>query len=231
MSKKICIIPARGGSKRIPRKNIKDFLGKPIIEYSIEAALSSDIFDEVMVSTDDDEIATIAKKLGAKVPFMRTAEKANDNATTIEVIIEVLELYRQRGQLFDFGCCLYPTAPFVKSSWLNSAFNKLINNNYDSCFPVLEYNSPIQRALKINSKDRIEMIYPQYLNSRSQDLETAYQDAGQYYWFNTSVVEEAQKLWTNNSGVVLLSNMDAHDIDNIEDWEIAEFKFSFANGR
>ncbi|MCL4112359.1 UNVERIFIED_CONTAM: hypothetical protein GTU68_039650 [Idotea baltica] len=228
MNRKICIIPARGGSKRIPQKNIKNFLGKPIIAYSIEAAVTSRIFDEVMVSTEDEEIATIAKEFGAEVPFMRSVENANDTATTIEVILEVLSTYKRREQLFDFGCCLYPTAPFVNCNLLQSTFQLLRDNNYDSCFPILKYSSPIQRSLKMTNENKVEMFYPEHLNSRSQDLEAAYHDAGQYYWFKTNAIEEKKNLWTNNSGYTLLSELDAHDIDNPEDWKVAEFKYNWS---
>lgn len=225
MSKKICIIPARGGSKRIPRKNIKDFLGKPILAYSIEAALESNVFDEVMVSTDDDEIASIAREYGASVPFMRSGENANDDATTIEVLLEVIDQYKELDKSFEFGCCIYPTAPFVNSSLLIASYEKLLDNEFDSIFPVIKFSAPIQRSLKLNSQERIEMMFPEHLNSRSQDLESAFHDAGQYYWFNVRTIERKRKLWTDNSGMVLLTELQAHDIDNIEDWQIAEFKY------
>ncbi|HKK74712.1 MAG TPA: pseudaminic acid cytidylyltransferase [Saprospiraceae bacterium] len=226
--KKIAIIPARGGSKRIPRKNIKDFLGKPIIAYSIQTALDCALFDEVMVSTDDEEIAEIAKKHGATVPFMRSTQNANDHASTVDVLLEVINDYKQRSQEFELGCCIYPTAPFVSTNLLQQAHDKLTEAQYDTVFPVLPFSFPIQRAVKINREARLQMFQPEHLTTRSQDLEKAYHDAGQFYWFQVDVLQEKQKLWTNNTGGVLLHEMQAHDIDTPEDWEVAEFKFKLA---
>jgi pseudaminic acid cytidylyltransferase len=223
--KKIAIIPARGGSKRIPRKNIKPFLGKPIIAYSIQAALESRLFDEVMVSTDDDEIAFIAKNLGAKIPFLRSTENADDFATTVDVVLEVLDQYEKQDTFFDFGCCIYPTAPFLSPDILQKAFEKMESEQLDSIFPVLPFSFPIQRAVKINANNRIEMFQPEYLNRRSQDLEKAYHDSGQFYWFSISMIQQEKKLWGNNTGVLVLSEMEAHDIDTLEDWKVAEFKY------
>ena len=223
--KSIAIIPARGGSKRIPKKNIKSFLGKPIIAYSIEVALKSKLFDEVMVSTDDEEIAEVAMKYGAIVPFMRSDQNANDFAGTVDVLLEVLDSYKKVNQIFHFGCCIYATAPFVTADNLKESYDKLINKNLDSVFPVLPYSFPIQRALKINHSDKIKMFQPEHLLSRSQDLESSYHDAGQFYWFNTENLLTKKKLWTNNASGIVLSEMEAHDIDTMEDWEIAEFKY------
>lgn len=224
-SKKIAIIPARGGSKRIPRKNIKSFLGKPIIAYSIETALKSKLFDEVMVSTDDEEIAAIAKKYGANVPFLRSAENANDFATTVDVLLEVLESYKAIGQSFDFGCCMYPTAPFVTTNLLSDAYAKLAEDKLDVVFPALRFSFPIQRAMKVNPTNRIELFQPEHLSTRSQDLEPAFHDSGQFYWFDIEALQAKGKLWTDNTGIVVLSEMDAHDIDTLEDWQVAEFKY------
>lgn len=223
----VAIIPARGGSKRIPRKNIRPFLGKPIIAYSIEAALKSGLFDEVMVSTDDVEIAEIAEKYGAKVPFLRSAENANDFATTFSVIEEVISAYKNIGQNFEYGCCIYPTAPLIQSSHLSVAFDKLISQNLTSIFPVVEFNFPIWRALKFSESftDRIELIWPEYLNSRSQDLTMAYHDAGQWYWFNIADVLAEKKIITSNSAGYKLPETQVQDIDNETDWLMAELKF------
>ena len=223
--KKIAIIPARGGSKRIPRKNIKPFLGKPIIAYSIEAALTSGLFDEVMVSTDDEEIATIAKQYGAEVPFFRSERNSDDYATTVEVLIEVLDCYNQQGIKFEIGCCIYPTAPFVTSEKLEFAHHWLSTHHFDSVFPVLPFSFPIQRAIKINRDRKIEMFEPEHLTTRSQDLEPSFHDSGQFYWFNIKTIRQKKKLWTNNTGVIHLTEMEAHDIDNPIDWRIAEFKY------
>lgn len=223
--RKVAIITARGGSKRIPRKNIKSFLGKPIIAYSIEAAFTSNIFDEVMVSTDDEEIAIIAKEFGALVPFIRSEKNSNDYATTVDVIIEVLETYKMQGEDVDFGCCIYPTAPFVSAQLLRQAHDELINNNMDTVFPVLPFSFPIQRAVKINEANQIRMFQQEHMFSRSQDLERAYHDAGQFYWFKSNKLLEQKKMWTDNTGVVILDEMQAQDIDTLEDWKIAEFKY------
>ncbi len=227
MQKKIAIITARGGSKRIPRKNIKDFLGKPIIAYSIETALKSKLFDEVMVSTEDEEIAQIAKEYGAIVPFLRSKENSDDFSGTDDVLIEVIKEYQKKGQEFDICCVIYPTAPFITIPKLNEAFELLINKKLDVVFPVIEYSSPIQRALKKNNENKIVMFEPKNLDKRSQDLEKAYHDVGQFYMVNTTTFLEKKRLWTNNTGVIVLPAMQAQDIDNQEDWELAEFKYQW----
>ena len=224
MSDAIAIIPARGGSKRIPRKNIKDFLGKPIIAYSIETALKSGLFDEVMVSTDDEEIAEIAKRYGARVPFMRSLKNADDFAGTSDVINEVLLEYKNIGIEFDFFCCIYPTAPFITSKKLRESYVKLKKNKFDSVFPVVKFNYPIQRALKI-IKDKVSMIEPKNLNKRSQDLMPIYHDAGQFYFMKTESFLIKNKLFTENTGAIELSELEVQDIDTKIDWEIAEIKY------
>ena len=155
---RIAIIPARGGSKRIPRKNIKLFLGKPIIAYSIEAALATNLFDEVMVSTDDNEIASIAKKYGANVPFHRSSENSSDYSTTVDVLLEVLEQYRSQGKTFDIGCCIYPSAPFSSKNLITKGYTKLVNEAYEVVFPATAYGHPIQRSFSIDQDDQIEMF-------------------------------------------------------------------------
>lgn len=221
----IAIIPARGGSKRIPRKNIKPFLGKPIIAYSIEAAFKSDLFEEIMVSTDDEEIADLARQLGANVPFMRSARNADDFTTTVDVLLEVIQAYEKRGKSYEYGCCIYPTAPFVSADLLKKAYEKLVVQELDTVFPVLQYSFPIQRSLRINAEQKVEMWQPEHLTTRSQDLEPAYHDAGQFYWFQIAVLNKKKQLLTENTGGILLSEMDAHDIDNMEDWKVAAFKY------
>lgn len=225
MDKTLCIIPARGGSKRIPRKNIKDFLGKPIISYSIESALKSDIFDEVMVSTDDEEIGEIALKYGAKLPFMRSLEMGSDYATTIDVLKEVLSEYENLGKVFKYVCCVYPTAPFVNSSILQNSFNLLKINLFDSVFPVLRYGFPIQRAMRVNANGRISMIYPEHMSSRSQDLEPSFHDAGQFYFFKSEILKSGVGLWTTNTGYIEVDELKAQDIDTTTDWKLAELKY------
>ena len=220
----ICIIPARGGSKRIPRKNIKEFLGKPIITYSIQAALDSRLFDEVMVSTDDEEIANIAKKYGANVPFMRSSENSNDFATTFDVIKEVINYYKDQSVEFENLCCLYSCAPFVNPRLLLSAYNQLNEEKYDTVFPIVPFSFPIQRALRVN-QGKVSMILEDNLNIRSQDLEKSFHDAGQFYWCNTKRLLSSEKLITPNSGGIEISELGAQDIDNQMDWYLAELKF------
>lgn len=220
----LCIIPARGGSKRIPRKNIKDFLGKPIIAYSIEAAISSGLFDEVMVSTDDLEIAAIAKEYGASVPFMRSDKNANDFATTIDVIHEVVQEYEMLNKKFNFTCCIYACAPFVTNEKLIDSFQILKENKFDSVFPIMPYGFPIQRALR-KEEDKVSFFYPEFSLSRSQDLEKSFHDAGQFYWMNTKVCIEKKQIFTNNSGSIVLSELEGQDIDNEVDWKLAELKY------
>ncbi len=220
----LCIIPARGGSKRIPRKNIKDFHGKPIIAYTIEAALECNLFKEVVVSTDDFEIAEIAVKYGAKVPFMRSLENSNDYATTFDVINEVWLEYKKIGQNFDFTCCIYACAPFVTEKKLCDAFRILINSKFDSVFPIIPYSFPIQRALRLNANE-VNFLYPEFSLSRSQDLEISYHDAGQYYWMNSNKCLEKKKLLTENSGGIVITELEGQDIDNEIDWKIAELKY------
>ncbi|NEM98993.1 pseudaminic acid cytidylyltransferase [Pontibacter burrus] len=222
--KTIAIIPARGGSKRIPRKNIKDFLGRPIIAYSIRTALESGLFDEVMVSTDDAEIAEVATKLGANVPFLRSEATSDDFATTAAVLKEVLHNYKTIGKQFEFGCCIYPTAPLLTISALKEAYQQLQNKNFDTVFPVLKYNYPIWRSLKIEA-GKVALNWPEHLNSRSQDLPAAYHDAGQFYWFRTDRLLNTGKLFTDNSGAVELDELEVQDIDNETDWKLAELKY------
>lgn len=224
----VAIIPARGGSKRIPRKNIKDFLGKPIIAYSIQAALDSKLFEEVMVSTDDEEIAEIALKYGAKVPFMRSNEMANDFATTADVIREVLLQYKKQNIYFENVCCMYATAPFVTSSLLTKSFELLQEEDYKTVIPIIPFSFPIQRGLK-QTGTKIEMAYPEHTNSRSQDLEQIYHDAGQFYFLKTNIFLENNQIWTDNTGGILISELVAHDIDNEVDWKLAEMKFKLIN--
>ena len=223
--KNLCIIPARGGSKRIPNKNIKDFLGKPIIAYSIETALQSGLFDEVMVSTDSEEIAEVARKYGAKVPFMRSAETASDTAGTAEVILEVYQLYKDQGSNPVNICCFYPTAPFVTKKILQEAYNKLTTGGFDCVFPVTAFEYPIQRAI-IMKGDKISLREPENINKRSQDLEPAYHDVGQFYWLKPERTINKKLIWTENTSVVKISPLAAQDIDHETDWQLAELKYS-----
>ncbi len=223
---KLCIIPARGGSKRIPRKNIKSFLGKPIIAYSIDAALNSKLFDEVIVSTDDGEIAEIAMKYGATVPFYRSEENSNDHATTFDVLKEVIEEYKLRYKKeFKYACCIYPTAPFVTSKRLSESLDTLIKNDFDTVFPIIKFGFPIQRALKLSESGKIEFFNKEHQNTWSQDLESTFHDAGQFYWFNVIRCLEAKTLITQNCGSVIIKETEGQDIDNEIDWKLAELKY------
>jgi N-acylneuraminate cytidylyltransferase len=220
---KICIIPARGGSKRILRKNIKLFLGKPIIAYSIEAALESGLFDEVMVSTDDLEIAEIAKKYGAKIPFLRSHKTADDFATTFDVIEEVLKSFKSDGAQFEYTCCLYATSPFVTSLKLKNAFLKMKSSQTDAVFTVLEYSYPIQRSLEF-VQDNLQMKWPENIPKRSQDLSKSYHDAGQFYMYKTEKYLEKRGVFKMKSSAIILSELEAQDIDTETDWKLAEMK-------
>lgn len=222
--RRIAIIPARGGSKRIPGKNIKLFLGKPIIAYSIEAALKSELFDEVMVSTDSEEIKRIAEHFGAHVPSMRSAENSNDLATTYDVLHEVLSQYEANGQSYSHGCCIYPTAPFVTSEILKKAFSLMTEKSFDAVLPVMRFSFPIQRAVKLVD-DRIQMFNPEHLNTRSQDLVPAYHDAGQFYWFKTAEALQQKKILGSNTGAIIIRELEGQDVDTLEDWKLAELKY------
>lgn len=222
--KTLAIITARGGSKRIPRKNIKLFSGTPIISYSIQAALKSEVFDEVMVSTDDREIAEISVSCGAKVPFLRSPATSNDYATTADVILEVIDEYRKIGMSFDYICCIYPTAPFITPSRLKEAMGKLKSSSADSLIPVVRFSYPIQRALKIES-ERLMMIHPENMYKRSQDLMPAYHDAGQFYCLKYDSFIKQKKLFADFTVPFVIPESEVQDIDNDEDWRIAEIKY------
>lgn len=219
----IAMITARGKSKRIPRKNIKEFCGKPIMEYSIEAALAANIFTEVMVSTDDEEIARIARKAGAQVPFMRSDETASDYASTDDVIMEVLKWYEQQGREFEAFCCLYPTAPFVTAKKLQAAMALL--EHADSVMPVVAFSYPPQRCMILNEQGELRMKWPEYAKSRSQDLEPYYHDCGQFYCCRTKPFMEYGTTDLPHMVPMVVSELEVQDIDNIEDWEIAELKY------
>lgn len=220
--KSVAIITARGGSKRIPHKNIRDFCGKPIISYSIEAALSSGVFDEVMVSTDDETIASIARSFGAAVPFMRSAESANDYASTDDVIAEVLRAYEAGGTRFDRFCCIYPTAPFVTAEKLKNAMALL--DQAESVMPVVAFSYPPQRGI-ILENGRIRRKYPEFLTARSQDLEKMYHDCGQFYACRTDAFFRDSTTDVDDLVPMIMPEMEVQDIDTEEDWAIAELKY------
>lgn len=222
--KSIAIITARGGSKRIPRKNIREFCGSPIISYSIKAAIDSNLFDEVMVSTDDEEIKTIALKYGASVPFMRSSNTANDFANTYEVLLEVLENYSKQGRHFKYLCCIYPTAPFITVSKLNNAMNLLEKSCVDTVFPVVPYSFPPQRGLVIENEN-VFFKWPENALKRSQDLETLYHDSGQFYCININSFMKSKKIIMDNAKPIIVDEMEVQDIDNENDWKLAEIKY------
>jgi pseudaminic acid cytidylyltransferase len=226
MKKAVAIITARGGSKRIPRKNIKPFSGKPIIAYSIEAAIQSGIFDEVMVSTDDEEIAAVAKQFGAKVPFLRSSKASDDYATTADVLKEVIRTYVEKGEAFEYSCCIYPTAPFVTAKKLSDAFDKIVTAGADSVLPVTRFAFPIWRSFKME-EGKVSYNWPEFAPKRSQDLPLAFHDCGQFYFFKTSVFLQTGKLITENTIGLEVPETEVQDIDNEEDWKIAEIKFGF----
>lgn len=223
MCSSIAIITARGGSKRIPRKNIKTFCGKPIIAYSIEAALQSGLFEEVMVSTDDEEIARIAGEYGAKVPFMRNRESAGDYASTDDVLLEVLTAYKERGREFASFCCLYPTAPFVTADKLRTAMGLL--EKADSVMPVVAFSFPPQRCMVINEAGELRMKWPEHARTRSQDLEPYYHDCGQFYCCRTQPFMQYGTTDLPRMIPMIMSEMEVQDIDNQDDWAIAELKY------
>ncbi len=220
----IAIITARGGSKRIPRKNIKDFLGKPILAYSIEAAIKSGIFDEVMVSTDDEEIAKIAKKFGAGVPFLRSESTSNDFATTADVLTEVIENYKKMGKSFDSLTCIYPTAPFVTAEKLKAAKELFDAENADSLIPVVRFSFPPQRGFVCKDKF-IQFQYPEFALKRSQDLEPIYHDCGQFYMLRTRSFIEKKIMVMDRTVPFIIPETEVQDIDTETDWIIAEEKY------
>ncbi len=217
--KNLAIITARGGSKRIPRKNIKEFMGKPMLAYAIEAALDSGLFDEVMVSTDDKEIASIAEQYGAKVPFMRSAETANDFATTADVLDEVVNEYKKRGTIYDNICCIYPCVPFLTGNILKNAYEKFVSSGLDRLTPVVKFSYPIQRALRVNKQGLGEFREPENAKTRSQDLEPMFHDAGMFYFYKKNRLDSAQIVPYELDEAVV------QDIDNESDWKMAEMKY------
>lgn len=225
----ICIITARGGSKRIPKKNIKDFCGKPIIAYSIEAALKSELFDEVMVSTDSEEIATISRKYGASVPFMRSAKNSDDYSGTCDVLLEVVDEYQKLGRVFETICCIYPTAPFVTAEKLITANNKYFHEKASALIPIVKFSYPPQRCF-VEVEGKIEYKFAQYENSRSQDLEVLYHDAGQFYFIKNEVLMNQKTLVPANTVPLEIDELEVQDIDNITDWKLAELKYQIMAG-
>lgn len=224
MKRRIAIITARGGSKRIPGKNIREFCGKPIIAYGIEAANESHLFDEVMVSTDSPRIAQVAEEYGAKVPFMRSEQASDDYATTSEVIMEVLRRYEEQGQCFDTAVCIYPTAPFVTPEKLREAVDKLEESDSMGVEPMVRFSYPPQRGY-VKDGEFAEMKYPEYRDARSQDLEPIYHDAGQFYCLDVEKYMNCEGKMTDGILPIIVSELEVQDIDNEDDWKIAELKY------
>lgn len=222
--KAVAIITARGGSKRIPGKNKKDFLGKPIICYSIEAALASGLFEEVMVSTDDVEIARIAEEAGAAVPFMRSHAAADDYATTDDVLLEVLEEYEKRGRKFDYMACIYPTAPFVTPEKLKDACRIIVEQDAAGVMPVVRFSFPPQRGMSVRD-GRLEYCYPENAMKRSQDLETMYHDSGQFYFYHVEKYRACKGNLPEGYLPIIVQESEVQDIDNESDWELAKLKY------
>ncbi len=225
----IAIIPARGGSKRIPRKNIKDFHGKPLIAYSIEAAKRSGCFEKIIVSTDDKEIADIAIQYGAEVPFLRPDVISDDYATTIDVINHAIRTCQNQGMHFDKVCCIYATAPFLLPEYIQQGLAALQNKEVNYSFSATSFPFPIQRAIKLNSNNQVTMFQPEHLNTRSQDLEEAYHDAGQFYWGKTSAFLAFSPFFASHSVAVVLPRKRVQDIDTLEDWDNAETLYRLLN--
>ena len=228
MKKAVAIIPARGGSKRIPRKNIKLFHGKPLIAYSITAALKSNLFEKVIVSTDDEEISKIAREYGAMVPFIRPVELSDDFTGTGAVISHALEYLKEQGENYDFVCTIYATAPFLDEKYLIEGFNKLKNSNAKNAFSCTSMPFPIQRTFKITSDERCEMFWPENFMKRSQDLEESFQDAGQFYWTNLNI-DSTEIIFGKDSIPIRLPKFLVQDIDTLEDWVRAEFMYESIN--
>lgn len=229
MPKSIAIIPARGGSKRIPRKNIKLFHGKPLIAYSIEVAKKSNLFDKIIVSTDDEEIANIAKECGAQIPFLRPKELSDDFTVTGAVVNHAINFLKQQGEEYDFCCTIYATAPFLQIKYLEEGFKKLKDSDAIHAFGCTSMPFPIQRTFKITSKNRCEMFFPEHAMSRSQDLEEAYQDAGQFYF--SKIGQKSDIMFGKDSIPIVLPRILVQDIDTLEDWETAEVMYEVLKKR
>ena len=222
---RLCVIPARGGSKRIPRKNIKSFCGQAMIGYSIKAALDSQCFDQVIVSTDDIEIAEVAKSFGASVPFVRPYGLANDYAGTIPVIKHAIEWFENQGQSPSEVCCLYATAPFVQANAIREAYKQMKQEQANYCLTVTSFAFPIQRAIKVTEENRIEMFIPEHLETRSQDLKDAFHDAGQFYWGKAKDFKQQKSLFSKDASPYILPRHLVQDIDTPEDWKRAELMY------
>lgn len=222
---KLAVIPARGGSKRIPRKNIRDFAGRPIIAHSIGAALESGCFDRVIVSTDDEEIAAVARQWGAETPFLRPATLADDHTGTNAVVKHAIGWFREAGHAVELACCIYATAPFVQARYLRQGLERLAASDKAFAFSVTSFPFPIQRAIRINAAGAVEAIWPENIARRSQDLEEAFHDAGQFYWGRADAFLADTVLFSPVSLPVVLPRHLVQDIDTLEDWQRAEHMY------
>jgi len=222
---RVAIIPARGGSKRIPRKNIKYFFGKPMLAWSIEAAIKSRCFDQIICTTDDDEIANIAQEYGAETPFVRPKDLSDDHIGTIPVIAHAVEYLQSNGNKIELACCIYATAPFIQPIDLQNSLEQMQNNDLDYCFSETSYPFPIQRSIRLTSNKRCMMLQPEMFQKRSQDLEEVYHDAGQFYWGTPQSWLEGRTLFSNNTMPYVLPRYRVQDIDTMEDWKRAELMF------
>lgn len=218
---RVAIIPARGGSKRIPRKNIKTFAGIPIIAHSIKAAQEANIFDRIIVTTDDEEIAHVARQFGAEIPFMRPKELSDDHTATIPVIAHAIQTLQKQSVIHE-ACCIYATAPFIRSEDINAAYNALITHNKQYAFPVTTFPFPIFRSVKRDEEGNIHMFWPEHFTTRSQDLEEAYHDAGQFYWGTSDAWLEGKPIFSDEATTIVLPRHLVQDIDTLEDWVRAE---------
>jgi N-acylneuraminate cytidylyltransferase len=226
---RLAVIPARGGSKRIPRKNIKLFGGKPMIAWSIEAAIQSECFDRIIVSTDDAEIADVAQAHGAEVPFVRPPELSDDQTATIPVVAHAIQWVSQQFGPVELACCLYATAPFIQSKDLQQGLNALQQSDALYALTVTNFAAPIQRSFRITQQQRIEMFNPDQYNTRSQDLEEAYHDAGQFYWGRAEAWLSSTPLHSEFAIPLLLPRYRVQDIDTMDDWIRAEMMFEILN--
>jgi len=227
----VCIIPARGGSKRIPKKNIRDFCGKPMIARSIEAARNSAVFDRIIVTTDSEEIAEVAREWGSEVPFMRPPELSDDDASTDAVLIHALDWFQKNDIALEYACCLYATAPFVQPEYLRQGLELLTSTGASSALSVTSFPFPIFRGLKINTQGALEMFWPEYRMTRSQDLPEAFHDAGQFYWMNVAKYVQSPVLYAPDALPVILPRHFVQDIDTQEDWTRAEIIYNLLERR
>ena len=225
----ICVIPARSGSKRIPKKNIKNFCGKPIIAYSIEAAINCNLFDRIIVSTDSDEIAKIGNKYGAETPFIRPEKLSDDFTHTHEVIGHTVSYLEKKGYNIDYACCIYPTAPFIQVSDLLQGLELIKSEKWDLILAATNYSYPIFRSFEYLSNGGLKMIFPKYFNSRSQDLPKVYHDTGQFYWAKPKIWKSKSSGFNIKNSIVEIPNFRAQDIDTVDDWQKAEVMFKILN--